>query len=58
MAADGPGGLQVCVWLQVAALLLLLRRSSKVPGISWWEKRNWLGRSTPSSICGKNNLFV
>lgn len=64
MAADGPGALQVCVWLQELVDALLLRRSSKAPGISGsgWEKRNWLGRSTPSSIatefCPRNNLSL
>nr|CAB3461082.1 unnamed protein product [Digitaria exilis] len=42
MGADGPGGLQLCVWVQV--VVEVLRRSSKMSGISGWEKRNWQWR--------------
>jgi hypothetical protein len=39
MAAEGPGGLQLCVWVQV--VVALLKNSSKLSGISGWEKSNW-----------------
>uniref|UniRef100_K3Z956 Uncharacterized protein n=1 Tax=Setaria italica TaxID=4555 RepID=K3Z956_SETIT len=52
MGADGPGGLQLCVWVQV--VVALFRSSSKLSGTSGWEKSNWQGRSAPSSIVTEN----
>ncbi|AQK86952.1 hypothetical protein Zm00014a_029597 [Zea mays] len=52
MATEGPGGLQLCVWVQV--VVALLKNSSKLSGISGWEKSSWQGRSAPSSIVAEN----
>jgi hypothetical protein len=52
MGADGPGGLQLCVWVQ--DVVAELRSSSKLSGTSGWEKSNWQGKSGPSSIVTEN----